>query len=98
MPFTENERLRYELAHKAYLDTQRRIAELPEKEKKLFDSISKVDIGNYGVRCSVLLTIANVYNNSAINAFEMIFKLGFMKGERSMRNKVKKGRNDRKGH
>lgn len=88
MSFTENERLQYELANKAYLDTQRRIAELPEKEKKLFDSISKVDIGNYGVRCSVLLMIANVYNNSAINAFDMIFKLGFMKGGRSMKNKI----------
>lgn len=90
MSFTENERLQYELANKAYLDTQRRIAELPEKEKKLFDSISKVDIGNYGVRCSVLIMIAGIYNNNAINAFNDIFRLGFMKGQRAERQRLRK--------
>ena len=91
MSFTERERLQYEAAHQRYLDIQRRKSELPEKDKKLFEKLEAIEIGRYDVSCSILLMIANVYQNNAINAFDTIFRLGFMKGQRAEWNRQKKG-------
>ncbi len=83
--FTEIERMQYEAAHQRYLDIQQRKSELPEKDKRLFEELKSVEIGRYDVSCSTVLMIADVYQNSAVNAFNTIFRLGFMKGERKGR-------------
>lgn len=88
MSNTESKQLQYEIGDRAYLVTKQKIAELPEKDKKILDSISKVEIGRYDINCKILMMIADIYNNNAIDAFDTIFKLGFIKGKRSMRNKI----------
>lgn len=88
MTYAESEQLKYEIGKRAYLVTKQKIAELPEKDKKFLDNISKVEIGRCDIDCKILMMIADIYNNNAIDAFDTIFKLGFIKGKRSMRNKI----------
>lgn len=80
---SESEKLQYQRAQEFMSETQRRKSELPEKDKKLFEQLEKVNIGRYDVACSVVCMIAEVYQNNAIDAFNTIFKLGFMKGQRA---------------
>lgn len=89
MSFTKNERLQYEAAHQRYLDIQRRKSELPEKDRRMFEKLESVEIGRYGVSYSTMLMIADVYQNSAVNAFNTVFRLGFMKGERKGKKEQK---------
>lgn len=89
MAFTEIERLQYEAAHKKYLETKRRKSELPEKDRKLFEKLESIEIGRCDVNFSTIVMIADVYQNNAINAFDTIFRLGFMKGERKGRKAQK---------
>ncbi len=72
------------------METQRRKDELPEKDKRLFEQLERVKIGRYDVTCSVALMIAEVYQNNAINAFNTIFALGFMKGQRAEKARQKR--------
>lgn len=90
MEFTESERLQYENASRAFLETKRRKSELPEKDKKLFELIKAVEIGRYDVTYSTMIMIADVYQNNAINAFNTIFRLGFLKGERKAKRQFAK--------
>lgn len=88
---TTEEKRAYEHSHRVYLETQRRKTELPEEDRKLLEKVLAIETGRYGVNCSTALMIAKVYDNNAINAFCAIFNLGFMKGERSMKNRMKRG-------
>ena len=82
MIFTKEEKLQYEAARRGYLEIQRRKSELSGKDKRLFEQLEAVEIGNYDVSASIMLTIANVYRNNALNAFNTIFRLGFLQGMR----------------
>ena len=82
MSFTKEEELQYEAARRSYLEIQRKKSELSEKDKRLFEQLKAVEIGHYDVNCSTMLMIAGVYQNNAINAFDTIFRLGFLKGMR----------------
>lgn len=88
--FSEQERLQYQRAQEVFFETQRRKDELPEKDKRLFEQLEKVKIDRYDVTYSVVLMIAEVYQNNAINAFNTIFTLGFMKGQRAEKAKRKR--------
>lgn len=88
--FSEQERLQYQRAQEVFFETQRRKNELPEKDKRLFEQLEKVKIGRYDVTCSVVLMIAEVYQNNAINAFNTIFTLGFMNGQRAEKARQKR--------
>lgn len=88
--FSEQERLQYQRAQKSFFETQKRKSELSEKDKRLFEQLDKVKIGRYDVACSVVLMIAEVYQNNAINAFNTIFTLGFMKGQRAEKARQKR--------
>ena len=88
--FSEQEKLQYQMAQEIFFETQKRKSELPEKDKKLFEQLEKVKIGRYDVMCSVVLMIAEVYQNNAINAFDTIFRLGFMKGQRAEKARQKR--------
>ena len=90
MCITQQERLRLQRATKVYQETQRRKSELPEKDKRLFEQLEKVRVGRYNVSCSVILMIAEVYGNSAIDFFNSIFRLGFMKGQRAEKARRRK--------
>lgn len=84
------ENLQYQRAHAVFLETKRRKAALPEKDKRLFRQLERVEIGRYNVTSSVILMIADVYQNNAIDAFDTIFSLGFMKGQRAEKARQKK--------
>lgn len=88
--FSEQEKLQYQRAQEVFFETQRRKSELPEKDKRLFEQLEKVKIGRYDVTCSVICMIAEVYQNNAINAFDTIFTLGFMKGQRAEKARQKR--------
>lgn len=87
--FSEQERLQYQRAQEVFFETQRRKSELPEKDKRLFEQLEKVKIGRYNVTCSTAMMIVEVYQNNAINAFNTIFTLGFMKGQRAEKARQK---------
>lgn len=88
--FSEQERLQYQMAQEVFFEAQRRKSELPEKDKRLFEQLEKVKIGRYDVAYSVVLMIAEAYQNNAIDAFNTIFTLGFMKGQRAEKARQKK--------
>lgn len=86
----EYEKLQYQRAQENFFETQRKKSGLPEKDKRLFDQLEKVKIGRYNTTCYVMSMIAEVYQNNAIDAFDTIFKLGFMKGQRAERARSRK--------
>ena len=86
----EQEQLNYQRAQEMYQETQRRKNVLSEKDKKLFRQLKQVEIGRYDVTFYTVCMIAELYQNNAINAFDTIFRLGFMKGQRSEKAKLKK--------
>lgn len=82
----------YENARRSYEEIQKRKRALSEKDKRLFERISKVKIGRYDdVSSETVLVIADVYGNNAINAFNSIYRLGFMKGVNAAKRNAKKG-------
>lgn len=81
--FSEQENLQYQRAQESFFETQRRKSELSEKDKRLFEQLENVKIENYDVCISTVGMIADVYQNNAINAFDTIYRLGFMKGQRA---------------
>lgn len=87
--FSEQEKLQYQRAQEVFFETQRRKNELPEKDKRLLKQLEKVKIGRYDVSCSVILMLAEVYQNNMIDAFNTIFRLGFMKGQRAEKARQK---------
>ena len=89
MCFTEQERLQYERAHEAYLEIQRRKDELPEKDKQLLKQLSRLKIGRYCASWHTLVMIAEIYDNNAIDCFDTIFRLGFLKGQRAEKARQK---------
>ena len=94
MKFTREEKLAYEMGRRSYFEIQKRKSELSEADKKLFERLEAVEIGRYDVSSSIVLMIANVYSNNAINAFSTIFRLGFMKGIRKGKREAKNGKNN----
>lgn len=88
--FNEQEQLRYQTAQKTYQEMQRRKNALSEKDKKLFLQLDRLGIGKYDVSFHTILMIAEVYGNNAINSFDTIFKLGFLKGQRAEKEKLRK--------
>lgn len=90
MQITEQEQMKYERARRVYEETKIRREALEGKDKKLFELIESVDIGNYSPKYSEVLTIAKVYDNDAINSCLDFFKLGFLKGQRAERSRRRK--------
>lgn len=88
--FSGQEKSQYQSAQEVFWGIQKRKDELPEKYKKLFKQLERIKIGRYDTSYSVMMTIAEVYQNNALNAFSTIFRLGFMKGQRAERAKMKK--------
>ncbi len=86
----------YERAHEAYLETKKRRELLEGEDKKLFELIENIDIGNYCIKCSEASVIAQVYNNNAINSCMHFFRLGFLKGQRAEKARQRKEKQKRK--
>lgn len=89
--FTDKQNKAYQRARYDYAEIQRKKAELPERDRRLIETAETLDVGRYGVSSSIVLMVADVYSNNAMNAFCTIFSLGFIKGQRSERNKRKRG-------
>jgi hypothetical protein len=51
-----------------------------------------LDCGNYYLRCSELLELAEQCQNNFINGSYILFKIGFLKGQRAEKAKKKKKR------
>lgn len=49
-----------------------------------------VDCGNYYLRCSELLELAEQCQNNFINGSLVLFKIGFLKGQRAEKARQKK--------
>lgn len=94
--FTEQERVDYERARRVYEETKARRESLEGKDKKLFELLEGVDIGNYSPSCSEIMVIASVYDNNAINSCMSFFRLGFVKGQRAEKARQKKKKTIRK--
>lgn len=90
MCFTEQQRLQYQRACEMYQETQRRKNELSENDRRLFEQLGQLKIGRYAVSYHTLVMIAEVYDNNAINSFDTIFRLGFLKGQRAEKARQKK--------
>jgi len=73
---------------KEYEDIKQRISELSEKDKRFFDRVLAVDVGRYDFTTSTMLLVSTVYNNNALNAFNFIYKIGFMRGRNAEKRRV----------
>lgn len=58
--------------------------------QSLIDKAMAVDCGNYYLRCSELLELAEQCQNNFINGSYVLFKIGFLKGQRAEKAKQKK--------
>ncbi len=90
MSFTDQDELRFQRACEMYQETQKRKQKLPEKDKRLFEQLDQLEIGRYAVSYHTLVMIAEVYDNNAVNSFDTIFRLGFLKGQRAEKARQKK--------
>lgn len=76
-----------------FAEEQRRKEQLSKSEKRLFEQLEKVNTDGYDVTASVVLMVAEIYQNNAINAFNTIFTLGFLKGQSKERARLRKRKN-----
>ena len=90
MSITDQDELRFQRAREMYQEIQRRKQELPEEDKRLFEQLDQLNIGRHGASYHTLIMIAKVYDNNAINSFDTIFRLGFLKGQRAEKGRQKK--------
>ncbi len=51
-----------------------------------------IDCGNYYLRCSEIMELANLCENNFINGSYILFKIGFLKGQRAEKARKKKER------
>lgn len=84
------EQAEFKRASRVFLETQERRNALEGKDKRLFEQIEAVDIGNYSPTTGEVICIAKVFDNNAINSCMHFFKLGFLKGQRAEKNRRKK--------
>ena len=61
-------------------------------KEALTEKAEAVDCGNYYLRCSEIIELAERYQNNFINGSYILFKIGFLKGVRSEKAKQKKVR------
>ena len=58
--------------------------------KRMLKSVEKVDCGNYGLKVSEVAELARMCDNNFLNGSYILFKLGFLKGQRAERQKIKR--------
>lgn len=88
----EREALYY--ARKEHERIKKYIASLSDKDKEFLDKINSVRLGNYGMSVNDMMLIANIYNNNLINGADIIYKYGFLKGQRSEKNRRRRVKNE----
>lgn len=69
-----------------------RYAALSDKDKRYFDQLRAVDVGNYGACMNEALKIAKLYDNNLLKGFDIVFALGFRAGQRQVKKVVAKGK------
>lgn len=60
-----------------------------ENMENLIKSAKELDCGNYYLNCSQVLYLAERCNNNFINGSLLLFKIGFLKGQRSEKKRKK---------
>lgn len=65
---------------------------MTDKTKRMIENAEKVDCGNYYLRTSELLELAEQCQNNFINGSLILFRIGFMKGQRAEKARQKKKR------
>jgi len=73
-------------------ETKQRYEALSQRDKRFIDKIKSVETGNYGLRVSDILIIANQGNGSSIEGLFDAFKYGFLKGQRAARAATRKAK------
>ena len=64
--------------------------EIMKNFEKMIEDAEKVDVGNYDLRCDELIALAKMYNNNFLNGSFILFKIGFLKGQRAEKARQKK--------
>lgn len=60
--------------------------------ENLIRQAKEVDCGNFDLRYSELVFLANECNNNFLNGASLLFKIGFLKGQRAEKAMQKKKR------
>lgn len=58
--------------------------------ESLIRQAKEVDCGNYGLRCTELMFLAEECNNIFLEGAFLIFRIGFLKGQRAEKARQKK--------
>jgi hypothetical protein len=90
----EREKASCERASAEYIRQKEYIASLTGKEKRFFEVIESIKSTNWSRYCFdtwELMLLADAYDNNLINGGLDIFRYGFMKGQRSEKNRRKRG-------
>lgn len=69
-----------------YKAIKERISKLSEKDRRFFNRVETINTRRCGFTCSEMLLVAKIYNNNALNSFNFIFKIGFIR-EKNQKNK-----------
>ena len=82
---------RHEEARAVYKQYQDNISKLDKKGKELFDRVGAFKTPDrYDMRCDEILMVASVYENNAVDASNIFFKYGFIKGMRYAKKQLKR--------
>ena len=76
----------YKEAQESYKRLQERKANLPEHDKI---HAYKVNI-RYDVKTDKMMMLAKLYNNSMLDAFNTIFRIGYIAGQKALKAEQKK--------
>lgn len=60
--------------------------------EQLVEKAKEVDCGNYYLKGSEIIELANMCQNNFINGSFILFKIGFLKGQRAEKAKQKRKR------
>lgn len=81
----------YKEAQESYKRLQEKKANLPEHDKKWLDKIHAYKINiRYDVKTDKMKMLAELYNNSMLDAFNTIFRIGYIAGQKALKAEQKK--------
>ena len=63
-----------------------------EQFQNLVSEAETVDCGHYVLNSSEIIELANMFDNNFINGSYLLFKIGFLKGQRAEKARHKKKR------
>ncbi len=84
---------RFKASINRYNRQESKIGELTGADKKFFESVRNFEINHrYDITYNEIMLLTDVYENSMINAMSMVYKCGYMRGQRAYKNMLKKSK------